>query len=164
MSLSCPKCKGPYKTKYWLNKHLESCGKKKKKKKSIDPRLRKKVWKRYIGNYLEAKCFCCREKIITPFSYNYTFQAGHIISEHNGGKTSIENLLPICRDCNMNMSSENWDEYVKRNEFPLRRCGENPPIKKYIRGIIWMQSLVRMWLERKNINSEWRIAWEKKID
>ena len=161
MPLSCPKCKGPYKTKYWLNKHLENCKGTKKKRSSIPGILRKQVWERYIGQRTTSKCFCCNKNEITPFTYCNTFHAGHIISHHNGGKTSIENLLPICRDCNMNMGSENWDEYIERSEFPLRRCGENPPIKKYIRGIIWIQSLVRMWLERKDPDSTWQIAWRQ---
>jgi len=166
---SCPKCKAPYKTEKWLNKHLEKCGKKKhfescgkKKRAPISGELRYQVWKKYVGKYLKTKCFCCRMNEITPFTYYNTFQAGHIISDHDGGKTSIENLLPICRDCNMLMGSEHWDVYVERNNFPLRCCGENPPIQKYEKGIIWIQSLVRMWLERKNPNSAWRIAWHLK--
>ena len=164
MPIKCPKCKGPFGNEDYLKKHLETCeGKKKKKKRaSIPGILRYQVWEKYIGKYLKAKCFCCRTKTITPFTYYQTFQAGHIISDCNGGKTTIENLLPICRDCNMHMGGENWDDYAERNEFPLRRCGENPPIKEYEKGIIWMQSLVRMWLERKTPNSEWRIALEMK--
>lgn len=148
----CPNCKTTYKTESWLKKHLER-GNCKKKRSSISGNLRKKVWEEYVGQRIETKCFCCRTKRITPFTYCDTFHAGHIISAYNKGTTSIENLLPICRDCNMNMGSENWDDYVERNGFPLRKCGKNPPIKKYIRGIIWTQSLVRMWLERKNPKS-----------
>ena len=60
-------------------------------------------------------------------------------------------MLPICRDCNMNMGAENWDDYVKRNNLPIRRAGKNPPIVKYMKGIIWWQSLARMWLERNKL-------------
>lgn len=172
MPFTCPKCKAPYKTEKWLNKHFENCGKKKrasencgkkKKRASISGELRYQVWEKYIGKYLKTKCFCCRINEITPFTYHNTFQAGHIISDRDGGKTSIENLIPICRDCNMLMGSEHLDVYAERNNFPLRCCGENPPIQKYEKGIIWIQSLVRMWLERKNPNSAWRIAWKKKL-
>ena len=58
----------------------------------------------------------------------------------------------------MQMGTENWDSYVDRHShLPLRRAGKNAPISKYIKGIVWIQSLIRMWLERKNPNSEWRI-------
>ena len=73
-------------------------------------------------------------------------------------------MLPICRDCNMNMGSTNWDEYVLQNNLPLRRCGKDPPIAKYIKGIIWWQSLIRMWLERKRTDSYWRQQWKKRVE
>ena len=60
------------------------------------------------------------------------------------------------------MGAEDWDDYIERHpNLPLRRCGKNPPIAKYIKGITWLQSLVRMWLERKNPNSEWRRRWKQ---
>ena len=135
---------------------------KKNRRKSIDPELRKSVWDKYIGKATNSKCFCCRKKEITPFTYNNTFQAGHIISHKHGGPDTIDNLIPICRDCNMNMGEEDWDEYVERHpHLPLRRCGKDPPIEKYIKGIVWMQSLARMYLERKNPNSAWKQEWRK---
>lgn len=157
---TCTKCKQTYASESWFKKH--KCKNVSiKKRSSIPGKLRKQVWDVYIGQRTGSKCFCCCENIITPFTYCNTFHAGHIISHHNGGKTSIENMLPICRDCNMNMGAENWDNYVERNGFPLRRCGENPPIQKYIKGIIWIQSLVRMWLERKKEDSYWRLKWKE---
>ena len=126
--------------------------KKPKIQKKIDPILRMKIWEIYIGQKTNGKCYCCWEKTITPFTFCNTFHAGHIISRHNGGLASIDNLLPICRDCNMQMGCENWDSYIKRHpHLQLRRCGKNPPISRYMKGIVWIQSLIRMWLERKNL-------------
>ena len=100
------------------------------KKKKISPEMRERVWIHYVGDKIKnVKCFCCHKKRITPFTYHDTFQAGHIISEYNGGSISIDNLLPICRDCNMTMGTENWDDYVRRNGFHLRIYGKNPPPK-----------------------------------
>ena len=131
----------------------------KKKRKSINPTLRKKVWDTYIGQKTSSKCFCCRKRDITPFTYCNTFQAGHIHSHANGGKASIGNLLPICRDCNMNMSEENWDEYVSRHpHLPIRTQGANIS-KNVIKATTVIQSLGRMWLERKNPDSHWRQEW-----
>jgi len=172
---SCKYCHKEYKSNRWLRDHELKCNKrlkenttkvslpkKKRRRKSIDPNLRKEVWDTYIGQATSAKCFCCWTNPITPFTYCNTFHAGHIISHAHGGSENIENLLPICRDCNMNMDAEDWDDYIDRHpNLPLRRCGKNPPIAKYMKGIIWLQSLVRMWIERKNPHSEWRKRWKQ---
>ena len=84
---------------------------KKPKKKKISPQIRFDVWKTYIGDKIEAKCFCCWKARITPFTYNNTFHAGHIKSEANGGRISIDNLLPICSDCNKDMSAKTHDKH-----------------------------------------------------
>ena len=102
---------------------------KKPKKKKISPQIRFDVWKTYIGDKIEAKCFCCWKARITPFTYNNTFHAGHIKSEANGGRISIDNLLPICSDCNKDMSTTNWDEYIKTfTNFRPRIYGEKIPL------------------------------------
>lgn len=155
----CPKCNKTYETqgKYY-KRHVESCKgmldempTKKKRRQGITGEMRLAVWETWVGQRTRAKCFCCWQADITQLSNYKTFHAGHIISDHNGGETSIENMLPICRDCNMNMGAENWDDYVKRNNLPIRRAGKNPPIVKYMKGIIWWQSLARMWLERNKL-------------
>ncbi len=182
---SCPHCGHSYKGEAWLKKHILKCSKNpalksakkpakkpakcaksvKTRRKSLDSSLRIKVWETYIGQKIQARCFCCHDakRPIRPFSYSNTFQAGHIISHANGGADSIENLLPICRDCNMNMGAENWDDYVARQpHLPLRTRGHNPPEK-----VVWattvIQSLGRMYLERKNPLSSWRLAWNNRF-
>ena len=139
---------------------------KKTRRKSLGSSLRIKVWETYIGQKTQGYCFCCHDAQhpIRPFSYSNTFQAGHIISHANGGADAIENLLPICRDCNMNMGAENWDDYIARQpHLPLRTWGHNPPQK-----VIWattvIQSLGRMYLERKNPLSFWRLAWKNRFN
>ena len=123
-TFKCSTCKKTYKTKNGMKRH--KC-KKKTPRARISGPLRKQIWEKYVGQSTEAKCLCCCKNVITPISNCKTFQAGHIISHHNGGKTTIDNLLPICRDCNNNMGTENWDDYVKRNNFPKRTKGKNPP-------------------------------------
>jgi len=156
---TCPKCNKTYETqgKYY-KRHVENCKgvpdgmpAKKKKRATITGEMRLAVWEKWVGQRTRAKCFCCWKACITQLSNYKTFHAGHIISDHNGGETSVDNMLPICRDCNMNMGAENWDDYVERNGLPMRRTGKNPPIAKYKKGIIWWQSLARMWLERKKL-------------
>jgi hypothetical protein len=69
------------------------------KKKKIPSALRQQAWMKQFG-ILEFKCpvSWCQNKI-SPFS----FDTGHNIPESKGGKTTIENLIPICRSCNLGM-------------------------------------------------------------
>ena len=88
------------------------------KKKKIPTALRQQAWIKQFG-MPEYKCpvSWCQNKI-TPFS----FDAGHNIPESKGGKTSIENLIPLCRSCNLGMGDrytiEEWN--AKYTENPVR--------------------------------------------
>lgn len=123
------------------------------KRKGISGAVKRDVWFKYVGNKAKTKCFCCRKNVILFCSgVHNTWQAGHIISHNNGGKAVIENLHPICKQCNNNMNSENWDDYVYRhknlyNSFPYLIDNY---YKNYKNGIIWWQSLYRMHLSRIN--------------
>jgi len=74
------------------------------KKKSIPLALKKLVWNKYIGEVVgKAKCTCCELTDITQIS----FHCGHIVAEVNGGELSVNNLMPICQNCNSSMGSKN---------------------------------------------------------
>lgn len=42
--------------------------------------------------------------------------AGHIISEKNGGMVTVDNIVPICRGCNLSMGTINMPAYMKRHQ------------------------------------------------
>jgi hypothetical protein len=71
------------------------------RKKKIPKALAEQVWITNFGHVFEHKCkvVWCRNKI-TVFDY----ECGHNIPESKGGKTTIDNLLPICARCNRSMS------------------------------------------------------------
>ena len=75
----------------------------------IPSSLKHNVWLLYIGKKFEEKCtvtWC--NNIITPF----TFEAGHNIPFSKGGATTIDNLRPICSNCNKSMGNYyTIDEY-----------------------------------------------------
>ena len=44
------------------------------------------------------------------------FICGHVVSEFNGGKITIENLRPICVSCNLSMGTMDMNKF-KMNYF-----------------------------------------------
>ena len=58
------------------------------------------VWITYINeNDRKGKCYCCCTEEISVSN----FDCGHIISHSNGGMITLENLRPICGNCNKSM-------------------------------------------------------------
>lgn len=99
--------------KYKLNfnhNHDQKKNSGRKKKDKISSQLREKIWIYHYGNIAIAKCLCCNEQEIRLGVNNW--DAGHILSENNKGPTILENLIPICKNCNCKMGSTNWDSYV----------------------------------------------------
>ena len=80
-----------------------------KKKCRIPATIRNSLWQKYFKKSTKGKCCCCKIENISSAN----FDCGHIISEHNGGFVSLDNLKPICRLCNSSMSTMNMDEFIK---------------------------------------------------
>jgi hypothetical protein len=76
-------------------------------KKIISPKLRLEVWNKEFGNNNSGKCPYNNCNNIINNSKN-NFHCGHIISEYNGGETNLDNLKPICPNCNFKMGKKNW--------------------------------------------------------
>ena len=86
----------------------------KKKRKHMSKCLRREVWNHYIGeeNGTHA-CFCCDISIMSQFF----FEVGHVVSVHDNGDLSIENLRPICGLCNRSMGTMNMVEFIKAQKL-----------------------------------------------
>ena len=82
-----------------------------KRNKIMSPRLRMCVWNRWYGNSETGPCPICNKKIGVGKN---GFHCAHIISHANNGETSINNLRPLCADCNNDMGKLNWDDYIKK--------------------------------------------------
>jgi 5-methylcytosine-specific restriction endonuclease McrA len=93
---------------------VEKKPKKKNIKDSIPKTVKIVVWNKWIGEDIGAtQCLCCKSTKITQMA----FHCGHIISEKDGGKATVDNLKPICSSCNLSMATENMDDFIKRNGF-----------------------------------------------
>lgn len=94
---------------------VESAGEKyntkKYKKKSIPKALKEQVWLQKMGKVFESKCpiVWCENRI-----NSFDFHTGHNIPESKGGKTTIDNLIPICDRCNTSMGDrftiDDWNK------------------------------------------------------
>lgn len=97
-----------------INKKIKKTTKINRKRKKIPFGVRENVWKKYNGNKFNAKCYVnfCNQKL-TPFN----FDVGHNIPHSKGGSDSIDNLRPICRNCNVSMGNaytiEEYSDYFK---------------------------------------------------
>lgn len=84
------------------------------KKKRISATLKRLVWNKAFGEIVGlAPCVCCRLTMVSQLS----FHAGHIVSEANGGKTTLDNLVPVCQSCNSSMGTTNMDIFKSRQGF-----------------------------------------------
>ena len=75
----------------------------------ISKTLRKLVWAKCVDN----QCAICEEDNITEKE----FEVGHIVARALGGQVNIENLIPMCFDCNHRMGTRNAREY-KKDVYP----------------------------------------------
>jgi hypothetical protein len=89
-------------------------------KKSISPKLRIQVWKSEFPNDNVGYCPFYKCENIIRNGLN-GFHCGHIISEFNQGPTTLDNLKPICAQCNSKMGTKNWNEYEKEVKRDLRK-------------------------------------------
>lgn len=88
--------------------------KRKSKKETIPKIVKTKTWNKYIGRDIgTSKCYCCKTNEITQSH----FESGHVKSEHNGGKVNIDNLRPICSECNKSMGTKNMIEFMDMYGF-----------------------------------------------
>jgi hypothetical protein len=85
------------------NKYKTKPKHKKKRKQRIPLAVRQAVWQSQFGETFKHKCYVswCH-RIISCFD----FEVGHNIPESKGGTLNLDNLLPICHQCNIGMGNQ----------------------------------------------------------
>jgi len=84
-------------------------------KETIPKRIRELVWTTNNSETFSTKCFVtwCENKINV-----FNFQVGHDIPESKGGTLDIDNLKPICSNCNLSMGNKytitEWCKLIKK--------------------------------------------------
>jgi hypothetical protein len=81
------------------------------KKAVIPQKVRQEVWIKHFGEQFGGKCpvVWCTKRITV-----FCFEAGHNIPESKGGRATIDNLIPICGECNRSMGDRYTIEEFSR--------------------------------------------------
>lgn len=84
------------------------------KKEKIPATVRNIVWVTHFGSSKKGSCWLCKVEDISSAN----FECGHVISEKNGGKPSIDNLRPICSFCNKSVGTMNMEDFKIKYNIP----------------------------------------------
>ena len=121
-------CEGKNNKKLWLNKDLQQCKEyftkcvqdfkevqnRPFKEIEIDNKpISKKLKKMIFDKCINGVCSICKHTEITIDN----FEAGHIEARAKGGKTTIDNMLPMCKTCNNEMKTRNAYDF-QREKYP----------------------------------------------
>ena len=84
------------------------------KKEAFTEWFKNSIWRKTNGSLEKCMCPVCSLNLISVES----FSAGHILPESKGGMMCIENIMPICPECNSQMGSRHlywfaWHYYGK---------------------------------------------------
>jgi 5-methylcytosine-specific restriction endonuclease McrA len=92
------------------------------KKAVIPQKVRQEVWIKHFGEQFGGKCpvVWCTKRITV-----FCFEAGHNIPESKGGRTTIDNLIPICGECNRSMGDRYTIEEFSRLHASLASSGSS---------------------------------------
>jgi hypothetical protein len=79
------------------------------KKQKISNIFKRQCWNYWIGEHIgKIICPCCKLTEISQLN----FSCGHIIPESKGGKLIVENVRPICSNCNSSVYVDNLTDYI----------------------------------------------------
>jgi hypothetical protein len=83
-------------------------------KNRITPALRIIIWNKFYDND-EDKCnvYKCKNKICNDAD---GFECGFKLSKKNGGEYTIDNLVPICKECHNKIGSTNYDDFIEHRK------------------------------------------------
>ena len=89
------------------------------KRTPIPKRLRKEVWEHRFGKKYIGKCSVvwCNSELESLGSWH----VGHNKPVANGGGSELENLFPLCEQCNLSMSTKSIDEFNSLVRVKIKR-------------------------------------------
>jgi hypothetical protein len=95
-----------------FEKPLKKIGRTKKER--IPATVRNIVWVTHFHESKKGKCWLCKVEDISSAN----FECGHVVSEKNGGKPTIDNLKPVCSFCNKSVGTMNMEDFRRKYNIP----------------------------------------------
>ena len=95
------------------NSQPESTPESKYHKEIIPKTVKNALWINYYKDQREGKCMCCRRETISIFN----FHCGHIKAEASGGKTTLDNLIPLCMLCNCSIQKMDVYKFIAKYDM-----------------------------------------------
>jgi hypothetical protein len=111
----------------------------KHRRKKLNAAKRAQVWRIYAQRFIDKyqgipwcdrlnpvnriftviRCWCCGLRDLTDHAYGHIpgFEAGHVDAQCFTQDDSVQNLRPICKDCNMGMATMNMRRYAQYMEY-----------------------------------------------
>lgn len=83
----------------------------KPKRKTISKKTRLLVWQK-VNTNLIGVCYCCGDSLQMK-----NMHVAHIIPHIKEGTTNMNNLVPTCMHCNLQMKTSNLYDYIKKNNL-----------------------------------------------
>lgn len=84
----------------------------KRKRKSINRRTYTKIWLKLYPGLFSGVCKLCNTNEIS-LTDTSSWEASHIIPFSKGGDETLENLIPLCKNCNRSMGKKTVQDYAK---------------------------------------------------
>lgn len=101
-------------------------GEAKRTRTKIPKHVKIMVWNKYIGaDKAEGKCYVCGKTI-----HISEFEVGHNKAVAKGGSDNINNLRPICRQCNLSMGTMSIETFKKK--YFSKKTGKRKVVKTKI--------------------------------
>jgi hypothetical protein len=127
------------------------------KKKTVLPSIQDNKYpisKQTRKEVFENKCYCCLRHITMD-----DWHCGHILARKNNGSRNVQNLKPVCKDCNLNMGSMNMNLYIISRKLPGKKNLDfNDPFisffQKYNELVISSLKKVEILKEKLYINNK----------
>ena len=85
---------------------------------TIPSKIRHECWIYRCGKVFKHKCLIkwCDNEINV-----WNFHCGHDAPDSKGGTLDLDNLYPICSECNLSMSNnytiKEWNQKMNKNKF-----------------------------------------------
>ena len=79
-----------------------------RKREKIPKEIRGIIWRKRNGEKMNGECYCCENEL----EYE-NFECGHVVARCLGGNSSVDNLEPVCKKCNIDMGTMNLEEYKR---------------------------------------------------